>query len=146
MSWLTRSAQRCVPFQLKSIMRGSSTSRRFPNISTHWSWRASLLDKCMSIALIERFFGRRQEPVGDEASRREVASIHKSRRILYLQFTDPAAYPPLEHSSRLLADRGWEVLFLGASTRGESALRLPNHPSIRAKEVRRARGGWGQKV
>lgn len=98
------------------------------------------------MALIERFFGRRQEPVGDEALRREVASIHKSRRILYLQFTDPAAYPPIEHSSRLLADRGWEVLILGASTRGESALRLPNHPSIRVKNIRRARGGWSQKL
>lgn len=36
-----------------------------------------------------------------------------ARRILYLQFTNPAGYPPLAHSSQILAERGWCVLFLG---------------------------------
>jgi hypothetical protein len=34
-------------------------------------------------------------------------------KILYLQYTNPAAYPPLEHNSRILANEGWQVLFLG---------------------------------
>ena len=37
----------------------------------------------------------------------------RARRILYIQYTNPAGYPPLEHSSRLLAARGWVVVFLG---------------------------------
>ena len=69
-----------------------------------------------------------------------------TRRILYIQFTDPAAYPPLEHSSRLLADRGWEVLILGTATRGEPPLRLPTHPGIRVKKIRFVQGGWRQKA
>jgi glycosyltransferase involved in cell wall biosynthesis len=68
-----------------------------------------------------------------------------TRRILYIQFTDPAAYPPLEHSSQLLADRGWEVLILG-TTRSELSLRLPTHPGIRVKNIRFVRGGWRQKA
>ena len=76
----------------------------------------------MSIGLIERLVGRIQEHVGAEAPRRDIASVPKvTRRILYIQFTDPAVYPPLEHSSRLLADRGWEVLILGTGTRDELA-------------------------
>ena len=69
-----------------------------------------------------------------------------ARRILYIQFTDAAGYPPLEHSSRLLADRGWEVLILGTATRGEPPLRLPTHPSIRVKKIRFVQGGWRQKA
>ena len=33
-----------------------------------------------------------------------------NRSVLYLQYTSPANYPPLEHSSRILADAGWQVL------------------------------------
>lgn len=91
----------------------------------------------MSVGLLERLLKRIQEHVGAEASRRDIASAQKmARRILYIQFMDPAAYPPLEHSSRLLADRGWEVLFLGTVTRGEPPLRLPTHPGTRIKNIR----------
>jgi glycosyltransferase involved in cell wall biosynthesis len=81
-----------------------------------------------------------------EASRRHVACVEKmTRRILYIQFTDPAGYPSLEHSSRLLADRGWEVLMVGA-TRRELNLRIPDYPGIRVKTIRFVRGGWRQKA
>lgn len=52
------------------------------------------------------------------------------QRILYVQYTDPAAYPPIEHSSRLLADRGWQVVLLGSGTARNLNLRLPAHPRI----------------
>ena len=29
--------------------------------------------------------------------------IQEKRKILYLQYTNPAGYPPLEHSSQILA-------------------------------------------
>ena len=51
-------------------------------------------------------------------------------RILYMQYEDPAAYPPLEHSSQILAERGWDVAFVGAEIVSDGALRLPNHPRI----------------
>ena len=46
-------------------------------------------------------------------------------RILYLQFTDPAGYPPLEHSSRILAARGWDVLFLGRAVFADHGIQFP---------------------
>jgi glycosyltransferase involved in cell wall biosynthesis len=51
-------------------------------------------------------------------------------RILYFQYTNPAGYPPLEHSSRILGDRGWQILFLGTGARGADALEFPPHPNI----------------
>lgn len=56
-------------------------------------------------------------------------------RILYLQYQDPAAYPPLEHSSRILAERGWEVVFLGAAVTRDAPLKLDPHPRIVVKSI-----------
>jgi glycosyltransferase involved in cell wall biosynthesis len=69
-----------------------------------------------------------------------------SRRILYVQFTDPAAYPPIEHSSRLFAERGWEVFMLGMDTAGALNLKLPVHPRIGMRKFGFAQGGWRQKL
>lgn len=67
-------------------------------------------------------------------------------RILYLQYVNPAAYPPLEHSSTILADRGWDVLFLGIGALGAASLKLAAHPRIRHKQFGGAPRGWRQKV
>ena len=56
-----------------------------------------------------------------------------SRRVLFVQATEPAAYPPLIHASILMAEAGYEVTLLAAPTAGD-ALTLPNHPRV----VRRA--------
>ena len=56
-------------------------------------------------------------------------------RILYVQYTNPAGYPPLEHSSRMLADAGWEVLFLGTGALGAGALRFPQHLNIEVRQM-----------
>lgn len=68
------------------------------------------------------------------------------RRIIYVQYTNPAGYPPLEHSSRILADRGWEVLFLGTGADGAGSLAFPPHPLIRAKRFELGGPGWRQKT
>ena len=52
-------------------------------------------------------------------------------KILYLQYTNPGAYPPLEHSSQILAEAGWEVVFLGTGTQGSDLLQFPFHKNIR---------------
>jgi len=57
-------------------------------------------------------------------------------RILYIQYVNPAALPPLEHSSRLLADAGWQVLFFGIRLDGGADnLRLPFHPGIQVRQL-----------
>jgi glycosyltransferase involved in cell wall biosynthesis len=68
------------------------------------------------------------------------------RRILYVQFTDPAAYPPVEHSSRLLAERGWKVFMLGTGTLGNLNLQLPSHDRIVLKKIRFVQAGLMQKL
>ena len=60
--------------------------------------------------------------------------------IAYVQYTNPAGYPPLAHSSRILADRGWQVLFLGTDAIGDANLRLEDHPRIRVLALRRPGG------
>ena len=66
--------------------------------------------------------------------------------ILYLQHTNPGNYPPLEHSSRILANEGWKVLFLGTGAGGADDLRFPLHPRIRVRRLRFTPSGWRQKL
>ncbi len=68
------------------------------------------------------------------------------RRILYVQYTNPAGYPPLEHSSRILADRGWQVLFLGTGAHGADALEFPAHPNITVRRWKFQQPGLWQKL
>jgi len=67
-------------------------------------------------------------------------------RILYVQYTNPAGYPPLEHSSRLLADMGWQVLFAGTGALGAATLRFPPHDRIAVRQIAYSRSGWRQKL
>lgn len=36
-----------------------------------------------------------------------------NRNILFVQFTDPAGYPPLQNAMRILENRGWKISILG---------------------------------
>jgi glycosyltransferase involved in cell wall biosynthesis len=68
------------------------------------------------------------------------------RRILYVQYTDPAAYPPLEHSSILLAKQGWDIVLLGTGAAGKQRLEFPAHFRIRMQRIRFVKSGWRQKL
>ena len=68
------------------------------------------------------------------------------RRILYVQYADPAAYPPLEHSSHLFADRAWEVMLFGLDNASTANIELPVHPKIRLKRIRSVPRGFAQKL
>lgn len=57
------------------------------------------------------------------------------RRILYVQFTNAANYPPLEHSATMLADAGCEVLFLEMETQGGMQFDMAPHPRIRRERM-----------
>jgi glycosyltransferase involved in cell wall biosynthesis len=64
-----------------------------------------------------------------------------TRRILYLQYTNPAAYPPLQHSALMLAERGWDVLFVGIAGAGAAGLAMPRHDRITNKQAGDTSGG-----
>jgi glycosyltransferase involved in cell wall biosynthesis len=68
------------------------------------------------------------------------------KRILYVQYTNPAGYPPLEHSSRILASEGWKVLFLGTGAQGANILEFPPHPNIEVRKMQFCPAGWRQKL
>ncbi len=67
-------------------------------------------------------------------------------RIAYIQYTNPAGYPSLEHSSRLLADLGWKVIFLGTGIDGVESLRFPSHPNITVRQLSTCPPGWRLKM
>jgi glycosyltransferase involved in cell wall biosynthesis len=67
------------------------------------------------------------------------------RRILYVQYTNPANYPPLQHSARLLAEDGWQVNLMGTRTRGAD-LRFPEHARISVSQRGAASPGALQKM
>src|SRR5580700_8213879 len=67
-------------------------------------------------------------------------------RILYVQYTNPGGYPPLEHSSRILADAGSDVMFLGIGAFGAGGLHFPLHPRITVRRLRFRPAGWRQKL
>jgi glycosyltransferase involved in cell wall biosynthesis len=56
------------------------------------------------------------------------------RRILFVQATEPAGYPPLIHASTLFAEAGWEVTLLSAPIAG-NRLELPLHPRITVRTI-----------
>ena len=51
------------------------------------------------------------------------ASLRGGRapRVLFIQATEPAGYPPLIHASMLMAEAGWDVTFLSAPIEGNTA-------------------------
>ena len=70
----------------------------------------------------------------------------QSTQILYIQYTNPAGYPPLEHSSRILANEGWDVVFLGTGAKGANSLKFPEHPKITVFQIPFCEAGWRQKL
>lgn len=60
----------------------------------------------------------------------------RKRRILYVQYSNPAAYPPLERSSRMLAEAGWEVLFMGVAVPDAMPLRFTaQEPAVVVRQL-----------
>ncbi|WP_017653947.1 glycosyltransferase family protein [Fortiea contorta] len=68
------------------------------------------------------------------------------QKIIYVQYTNPAGYPPLEHSSHIFAKKGWEVLFMGTDVFGLSALCLPCNSDITVQLMPSCPAGWRQKL
>ena len=66
-------------------------------------------------------------------------------RVFYVQYTNPAAYPPIEHSAHILADAGFDVRLLGTGIMGE-ALQFKPHRRIRLTLRPFRRAGLGQKL
>ena len=58
-----------------------------------------------------------------------------------MQYTNPAAYPPLQHSASILAEHGWNVLFVGITGGGSAQLVMPEHVRVRVEQIGTQSGG-----
>lgn len=66
-------------------------------------------------------------------------------RVLYVQYTNPAAYPPIEHGAHILANAGFDVLMLGVRLpQGEMHVRPHEHITVRL--LPHQSRGWRQKL
>jgi len=63
-----------------------------------------------------------------------MSGARRERRILFLQVTDPAHYPPIIHAAQLLADAGWSVATLSAPVAG-MALAMPDDPRVDVRTI-----------
>lgn len=69
------------------------------------------------------------------------------RHALFIQYTNPAGYPPLEHAMGILLETGWTVHCLGVNAAGgASTLALPEHPRLTVELMRRPPPGLLQKI
>jgi len=67
-------------------------------------------------------------------------------RVLYIQYTNPAGYPPLVHSARILARAGALVRLLGAPVVGTEALALEPRGGVEEMRLRPRPRGWRQRL
>lgn len=57
------------------------------------------------------------------------------RSILFLQVTEPGAYPPIMNAAFCLADRGWRATLLAAPI-ADLATPVPSHPGVTVRAIR----------
>ncbi|HEX5063659.1 MAG TPA: glycosyltransferase, partial [Kofleriaceae bacterium] len=67
-------------------------------------------------------------------------------RVLYVQYTNPGAYPPLVRGSSLLAESGAEVLMLGTRVRDTDVLDVKPAKGIDVRLTQQAPEGWRLKT
>jgi glycosyltransferase involved in cell wall biosynthesis len=71
----------------------------------------------------------------------------RARTVVYVQYTDPAVYPPVQHSASILAENGWQVIVLGIAVPDVARLEFPEHPRIQVHLAKPSpTNGWRQKI
>src|SRR5262249_31659696 len=68
------------------------------------------------------------------------------QRIAFIQYTNPAGYPPLQHSAEILVEHGWTVSFLGTGASGGGGLRFAANERIHVHQMPFSPPGWRQKL
>ena len=67
-------------------------------------------------------------------------------RVLYVQYTNPGAYPPLGRGAQLLAESGAQVCMLGTRVRATDALAVNPADAIAVRLIEEAPAGWRLKT
>jgi len=69
-----------------------------------------------------------------------------ARRVLFIQYTNPGGYPPLEYSAHILARAGWDVEFCGIVGSGAAGLDFAPHPRVKVRRITYQKPGLRQKL
>lgn len=72
--------------------------------------------------------------------------MSRGRRVLYVQYANPGAYPPLQHSARILAGSGAQVLMLGVVNSYTEQLRFTGGPALEIRNLKACSPGIRQKL
>jgi hypothetical protein len=83
---------------------------------------------------------------GADAPKVSASDAPAPERVLFIQYTNPGGYPPLEHSSRMLARAGCEVEFCGILGGGARNLEFAPHPRVRVQLMPYQAPGFMQKL
>jgi glycosyltransferase involved in cell wall biosynthesis len=70
----------------------------------------------------------------------------KLRRVLFLQYANAAAYPPVLHASAILAGAGWDVRIRSVRSADTVAMTFPMNGQIESVETFQPEPGWRQKL
>jgi len=71
----------------------------------------------------------------------------KSRRVVYVQYTNPGILPPIQRSAAIFAAQGWSVRFLSIELDGEAErLEVSSVAGIQIERLRRYGAGWRLKL
>ncbi|MFM2178619.1 MAG: hypothetical protein RL015_2717 [Verrucomicrobiota bacterium] len=84
--------------------------------------------------------------VTDKLKSLSVSLVDNAKRVLYIQYTNPGGYPPLEHSARMLARHGWLVEFCGLSSSQVVSLEFAQHPRMMVRRMTYMAPGLLQKM
>jgi glycosyltransferase involved in cell wall biosynthesis len=68
------------------------------------------------------------------------------RSVVYIQYANSAAYPPIQHSAEILAQHGWRVLVRGTELLGQTGMLFSNDSRIDVRLAPAVRRGWRQKL
>ena len=75
------------------------------------------------------------------------AGASKSRRVVYVQYTNPSILPPIQRSAAIFASQGWSVRFLSIELDGEAErLEVSGLAGIQIERLRRYGAGWRLKL
>ena len=62
--------------------------------------------------------------------------------VVYVQYSNPHGYPPVRHSSHILAEQGWRVHLIGLDQQGVLRPDAASHPNITTHLEPRPGAGW----
>ena len=74
----------------------------------------------------------------------QVPTVPRRRSMFFIQFSNPAGYPPLLHAVDILLLQGWKVCVLGINANETGALSFPPRAGLAVRMLRQSRPEIGR--